>query len=1204
MRKKILPIILVITLLLTSLSFQSFADVLPVLSDLKVNITSGDALTLTQYNSTTTGFKPQITSYFTTVNNDVASVDITPSVTEAVYGVAVTSETDNQISVTGAVYRANLKDGLNVFDITVSDSAGAGNTYHLTVTRQYDRTESNEIAESIAAEGIVLLENKDNALPLAQNKKVSVFGTGQVAEYLGGGGSGSISAKNPVYLLDAMRAEGIQINEDLTAIYKNWYNTTGKNLDYRPVEGGGGAMGEYSTSAVARAEMPLTDDQMAQAKAFSDTAIIVIARSGSEGLDLGKSDLKLYPGEETLIEKVTGNFTNVIVLFNIQNALEMGFLEEYPSIKAAAVIWAPGEVGMTSVGKMLTGEVNPSGKLADTIAYHIEDHPSTANFGSYVLSTSDYANNKADYYLEYKEGIYVGYRYFETMAPEKVQYEFGYGKSYTTFNVSLQSYKVNKSANRYGSITVDALVKNTGSVAGKEVVQVYYGAPDGKLEKPAKELVGFGKTKLLKPGESQIVSITFDIEEMASWSDADGCYLLEKGNYSIYMGTSVKQIVSTSIYNLSSDIKVTTDPVTKTEYSNLFDDMDSYYENKGISLLSKKNPTDTWPASAATVAGVAIQPGMTAGGLAAVGTGNTGGTFVTNQPTVVNNTITLGQNESKAAIQLKDVYEGSASMDLFVNQFTDTELVNLHARGGFMTIGIERLGIPATNQQDGPACVKAMRNASRLNGQINGVAFPIGTMVACTWNEELAEAMGEAAAKEAKLLNVDAWYAPGGNTHRSPMGGRNFEYFSEDPMLGGIIMARMVKAAQAGGLTTTVKHFVGNDQETNRFNVHQYMPERAFREIYLKQFEMSFKAGSMGTMSAFNALGPTWAGGSKALLTDLLRGEWGYKGYVLTDMYIGGYMDPVKAAYAGNDTMLASSATRINQLLADFSAEFSQRPEQIRAALRENAEHTLNYVMQTHPFSKIIGNTTNIGSSVTDYAFPFTATTAAYVPSTGGSGSGSGSGSGTKTTTTPVTPTIPVTPTTPDEPAVPSAASKIFNDVSSGYSWAADAIDQLAEKGIIKGTSASTFAPGSNIKRADFMLLLVRTLELKAEIDSGFSDVSEKDYYYEALGIAKKLGIAAGFEDGKFNPEGEISRQDMMVLAARALKASGKLDIPSNTDDLSGFADASQISDYAKDSVAALVKAGLVKGSGNAINPKGTATRAEIAVLVYRMIEK
>ncbi|MDO4272884.1 MAG: glycoside hydrolase family 3 N-terminal domain-containing protein [Eubacteriales bacterium] len=842
-----------------------------------------------------------------------------------------------------------------------------------------------ELSQQIAAEGIVLLKNEDKTLPLATDKTLSVFGTTQLDAYYGGGGSGSVTTSDLVDFLTAMKDEGFKLNEDLLKAYQTWWDEGGSEQDYRPVEGTGEALGEYTVSAVAHAEMPLTDELVADAKKVSDTAVVVLGRSGSEGLDLGKNDMALYPAEIEMLDKVTAQFDNVVVLLNICNAVSLSELDNYEQIKSVAIIWAPGEFGMTSVAGVLSGAVTPSGKLADTFTYSVDDHPSTVNFGDFVKPLNPdnlaacelkevqetnrdgveetvlkwehaddctYETCPGDhYFVEYEEDIWVGYRYFETPEFQKenaVQYEFGYGLSYTDFSIETLNFQADDNA-----VTAEVKVTNTGDeYSGKEVVQLYFGAPDGELEKPAKELGAFAKTKELAPGESQTMTLSMDTDEMSSYSEALEAYVMEDGDYKIYLGNSVRNVEEIGTYTLAEDKVIKNDAVTGTEIKNLFPDL----QGDDMTLMTKADSAGTYP-TAPTV-GEKTEPsnGWSSTGASTRGTGNTGGRFVESGLPELdeNNTLPMAEGEVKAEIQLLDVYNDPSLMEAFVDQFTDEELVMMQLYGGFKTIGIERLGIPATVSQDGPASVKS---SDRDN---SGTAFPVSTMQACTWNTDLHYERGVVSAQEAKELGTNSWYAPAANTHRNPMGGRNFEYYSEDPLLGGAAMAYTARGAQENGLTCMLKHFAGNDQETNRNGIETYMSERAYREIYLKPFEYGVKAGAKGIMSAFNRLNTTWCGASAPLLTDLLRKEWGFEGFVVTDMWCNGYMVAPEAAMAGNDTMLLGHGTGMNSA-EDYSAAFESDPEGIRTALKEAAKNICDYAMTTYAFSDVCGSTDNIG---------------------------------------------------------------------------------------------------------------------------------------------------------------------------------------------------------------------------------------------------
>lgn len=749
---------------------------------------------------------------------------------------------------------------------------------------------SRVVAKQIEAEGMVLLKNENQALPLESEAKVNVFGTSSLDPFLGGGGSGAISVDNEDHLIDfyeGLTNAGISYNQELYDIYDAWYEI---NQEDESFAGEGGAFGQFG-SRPTHAEMPiseLSDEQLAQMKEYSDTAVIVIGRCGTESADLTENVLKLSQIESDMVEKVATTFDKVVVLFNIDNIMEMGFLEEYPSIQAAAIIWAPGEVGMESVGKMLSGEVNPSGKLADTITYHISDHPSNSNFGQY-----SYENEQGNF-VEYEEGIYVGYRYFETFeeAKDLVQYPFGYGLSYTDFSWEVGDITVDDQ-----QVTAEVEVTNTGDRAGKEVVQVYFSAPyTGEIEKSAIELGGYAKTSELAPGESEVVQVAFDTEDMASYDVSQGAWVMEAGDYEIKVNRDVRTTEGSSVYTLEEDRVFKQDDVTGNTIENRFSDADY-----GLTLLSRQDAEGTYPTSPASEGNVAPVD------------------FSQYERVEIEDTglevPTIGA-EYEETITLQDVYEAgeddlwnSPLWDSFLDQFTLDEMIELSYKGGFRTAGVERLGVPATVDNDGPAAVKGPGGSNYEN---SGIAYPVATALACTYNDDLAEAMGQAVGVEAKSMGTNVWYAPGLNIHRSPRGGRNFEYYSEDPLLSGKMAAGVTRGAQSQGLIVTLKHFVANDQEQGRERLYTWLDEQAMREIYLEPFEIGVKEGNaLGIMSSFNRIGATWAGGSKALLTDLLRGEWGFKGYVVSDYTqnwsgtMEGYFGHAIAIYAGNDTILS-----------------------------------------------------------------------------------------------------------------------------------------------------------------------------------------------------------------------------------------------------------------------------------------------------------
>lgn len=782
--------------------------------------------------------------------------------------------------------------------------------------------ETSKIAMEIESEGIVLLKNEDNVLPL-NGKKLNVFGVGSVCPFFGGAGSGCITSENPVSFYDALDEKGIEYNTELRALYEDECGTEAIPTTSHPVVNN--ALGLILTKSQLP-EMPvslLTDDILNNAKAFSDTALVMISRTSAEGTDLTEDVLRLSDEERALIEKLNANFENIIVLLNISNIIEMGFIDEYDNIKAAAAIWIPGEFGMLSVADMLTGEVNPSGRLADTVAYSVNDHPSSVCFG-----TNEYEGG--EFYVEYLEGIYVGYRYFETFAKDKVQYPFGYGLSYTEFNQELVDYNFDDD-----KVTARVKVTNTGDVAGKEVVQLYYSAPyyKGGIEKSAICLGGYDKTKLLAPGESQTIEISFDIDDMASYDHkVNEAWLLEKGTYKIILGKNVREHIDTFDFVQKEDKVIKYDSKTGTEITNKFEDVYSDFP-----VLSRADYEGTYPVFRQLTATDEIKnvdkiPEKTTEGTAPI----TGAVY--DEP-----------------IMFEDVYENPELMDKFLDQLTVNEMVMMVIDGGYGTRGVERLGIPQTWDNDAPSSVKGQNGIAFMD---SGTAYPCEVAVACTWNVDLAEIMGKCVGIEARDLGTDIWYAPGVNIHRNPMGGRNYEYYSEDPILSATMASAVITGCYSEGLVVTIKHFVMNDQESHREGVFTWADEQTMREIYLKAFEMPIKESPcLGVMSAFNRIGTNWCGGSSALLNDLLRGEWGFEGFVVSDYswnFTGvGYMSPIIAVYNGNDTLLTGLwAVNLPSHVMAVTAQYYADPIGFGTALREACRHLCLVKMHTKAFQE------------------------------------------------------------------------------------------------------------------------------------------------------------------------------------------------------------------------------------------------------------
>ena len=739
---------------------------------------------------------------------------------------------------------------------------------------------SIEIAKQIEAEGIVLLENQDDVLPL-QNKKVNVFGVCSCALALAGAaGSGAVRADKAVGFYQALTNAGIEYNEAIYDVYAEYANaeSDGGLLDYV-----GGVLEQFFSGG--KAEMPISnisDTVMNEAVQFSDTAIVVIGRVGTEMKDLAVEDLKLSAEERNMLDKVCATFSDVIVVFNLSNIMDMSWLDDYSNIKAAMIMWLPGEVATDSVGKVLSGEINPSGKLVDTIAYNLEDHPSNMNFGNYQYTG---VSGIPSYFVNYCEGIYVGYRYFETFAPEKVMYPFGYGLSYTDFTWNVKSFNADEE-----NVTIEVEVTNTGNVAGKDVVQIYFSAPYymGGIEKSAIELAAYDKTKLLQPGESETLTISYATEDMASYdSKTEEAWVLEAGEYDIYVARDVRTFEKIYKYNVAETVVYDTDNTTGNPIKNLFE-----FAEGDLTYMSRADEVNTYPKAPVNFAA----------------TEDVLNSDIRPAPTTEGEAPKMGVEYEDGVITLSDVADNEELWDEFLDQLTLEEQIDLICDCGYETIAIDRLGVPATSDNDGPSSIKGPGGLLYTD---SGLAFPVATVIACTWNDELAEEFGEAIGQEGIELGTHVWYAPGCNIHRSPLGGRNNEYFSEDPLLSGKISAAVTRGAQSKGLIVTVKHFVANDQETNRQSngLYTWLNEQSLREIYLEPFEISVKEGkAKGIMTAYNRLGNQWCGGSKALVTDLLRTEWGFDGYVITDASIdltgNGYLDPALAVYARNSGIL------------------------------------------------------------------------------------------------------------------------------------------------------------------------------------------------------------------------------------------------------------------------------------------------------------
>ncbi len=782
--------------------------------------------------------------------------------------------------------------------------------------------ETSKVAVNIEREGVVLLKNEDNALPL-NNAKLNIFGVGSAFPYIGGTGSGCTTSDNPVYLYDALDKAGVQYNKELRKLYEaNGGKSDLPYVDHTIINN----LLNLALLQNAIDEMDpkkLTQKVMDNAKAYSDTALIVIGRTGTENSDISMDTLRLSKNEKAMVEKVCSTFSKVIVMFNTGNVMEMGWLDEYESVKAALEVWIPGEFGFEGVVDVLTGKVNPSGRLNDTIAYKLADYPSTENFGDYTFKGSK------EKYVEYMEGIYVGYRYFETMAKDKVQFPFGYGLSYTSFEQSITDKKCSED-----EISVTVKVTNTGDVAGKDVVQLYYCPPytNGGIEKSAIVLAAFDKTDMLKPGDSQTLTLTFNVRDMASYDYKNAqAYVLDSGDYKICLGKNVREHYDSFTYTVNDTVVYNKDAKTGTAIKNLFD-----FAYSGFTILSRSNPKGTYPKSRERQATDEIKKADSLP-----------------EPVKEGTAPKIGVKYDKT-ITLQDVAKDESLWDKFLDQFTLDEMCTMVGDGGYETAGVDRLGVPHTFDDDGPLSVKG-RNGTVFSD--SGTAYPNEVCVACTWNIDLAEAMGEGAAKEAYDMGVDVWYAPGVNIHRTPTGGRNYEYYSEDPYISGKMAAAVIRGCNNGGLVTTIKHFAMNDQETNRGGISTWADEQTIREIYLKPFEIAIKeCEPLGVMSAYNRIGAQWCGGCSALLKGALRDEWGFDGFVVSDYssnFTGsGYMSPAVGVYNGNDVMLTGIyALQKPSTIGSLKAAYKRDPIGFGTALREATKHTCQMKIKTFIFN-------------------------------------------------------------------------------------------------------------------------------------------------------------------------------------------------------------------------------------------------------------
>lgn len=807
---------------------------------------------------------------------------------------------------------------------------------------------AQEVNLKLAEEGFVLLKNENAALPMNKGARISVFSKNSVNLSYGGSGSGGFDTSNNKNLYESLNDAGFVTNPTLKNFYESSQSGPVRTANSSDLDNG-------DNQKIATAETPqskYTDAVRNSYADYSDAALVVITRIGGEGFDLpryqGDSEgavspdshyLELDQNEIDLLTAVTdGTFKRVVVVFNTPSSFEATFLKDSAyaafadKIDAAVWIGFTGSNGITALGEILNGDVNPSGRLVDTWAADFTKNPSFVNFGTGCLpDMTDKYDGGMYYSVDYEEGIYVGYRYYETRGETdgedwynaNVVYPFGYGLSYTTFDWTVGDASASE-IELGTTITVPVTVKNTGSVAGKEVVQLYASAPYtlGGIEKAHKVLVGFAKTKLLQPGESETVTVSFDPYSAASYDYRDANsngfsgYELEAGEYTLYVSRNAHESEKAIALNLAADVQIDTDPTTDSEVVNRYTDSENFLDSDWQldAMLSRADWEGTWPTP---------QTAQQHAG--------TDRLYEEIRSEEHNNPTDFDSEEypwfgEEPTLTLRDLlpsaeaegYEPVVSYDderweELMMGCDEEEMIALINNGAYHTLAMESVGLPATIHGDGPSGFTCFMSKEQVNGTCQYVSEPV---MASTWNINLMNELGEAIGEEGTIGDkatgqpYSSIYAPGVNIHRSPFGGRCSEYFSEDPFISGMMGAAEVQGIQSRGVLPTVKHFVANEQETHRSigGDLSWLSEQALREIYLKPFEYTVKLGeTRGIMTSFNRIGTRWTGGDYRLLTEILRNEWGFNGLVICDFNtIPQYMIPRMMFYAGGSLDLAT----------------------------------------------------------------------------------------------------------------------------------------------------------------------------------------------------------------------------------------------------------------------------------------------------------
>lgn len=826
---------------------------------------------------------------------------------------------------------------------------------------------AKDLVAEIAGEGIVLAKHENQALPLAAGSKVTMLGRAAADPVFGGSGSGSVDTSDAVDARQGLLNAGFEVND---SVYESIAAFAAENPR------GHIEMDLPDQSSYNIGELPVSEYEALSGSFadFDDAAVVFIGRPGGEGGDLardmqgwddnytdGQHQLELNKDEKDLLALATAEFDTVVVVVNVSTSMELGPVQDNSGVDSVLLVGSPGATGFDALGGVLAGEINPSGRTVDVWASDFTADPTFVNFGNFL-----YSNLEVSYpasaleavasnatvtsdapFVNYQEGIYFGYRYYETAAAEgfinyddAVVYPFGYGLSFTDFAWELGQVDT---GDVDGDVSVDVTVTNTGDVAGRDVVELYYTAPytPGGIEKAEVVLGGFAKTDLIEPGQSQTVTITLAVEDMASYDyETNKAWVLDAGDYVLSVRTdshTVAQGIDPITYTVDETVVYSGDTARSHDeaaVTNQFDDVSAQFtdgdEPGKIRNMSRADFAGTFPS--APDGELLVASDEVAAGFAPYDAEAAAQGADVDAPTT-------GADSDLTLVDMRGLDYGDPAWDELLDSLTIDEMTEMLLNGAYQTGAIVSIAKPLTTELDGPAGFSSFINAS-----INGVAYPSEYLVAQTWNPELAQAMGEMLGHEALFKDVSGWYAPAMNLHRSPFAGRNFEYYSEDPFLSGVMATAASNGAATKGLYTTLKHFALNDQEDNRVNngIATWANEQTIREIYLKPFEMAVKnismpvpyiaddngtieettVGATAVMSSFNRIGSTWAGGSHALMTTVLREEWGFNGFAISDFNLYRYMNPNQGIAAGTDLTLTFAPSKS---FDDTSSAFAQQ---------------------------------------------------------------------------------------------------------------------------------------------------------------------------------------------------------------------------------------------------------------------------------------